>query len=164
METFMAIHAPITGARTRAPAFPKSLHQRETIETRIEQHLHCVEALLARLDSVDALHEDLEDDDSDQGIEDQPHDDLDGDREPGGWPEGWQGVGQGYADDEYEEDAADRALRKPYRDMIRRRRCDLITRNGRPWVEATGRSYAFRAGHGYQRSPVALGVASDLMA
>ena len=59
----MAVHAPITGAPTRAPAFPRSLRQRETIETEIEMHLRRVDLLLARLDRADAAFEDLEDDD-----------------------------------------------------------------------------------------------------
>lgn len=58
----MAVHAPITGARSRAPAFPRYLPQREAIESEIEMHLHRVTLLVARLDRADGDC-DLEDDD-----------------------------------------------------------------------------------------------------
>lgn len=54
----MAIHAPITGAPTRALSF----RRRKTIETEIETLLARVEQLLGRLDRADGDC-DLEDDD-----------------------------------------------------------------------------------------------------
>ncbi len=103
---------------------------------------------------------DAEDDDSDQGIDDEPHDDLYGDREGGSWAEGSQGGANCIADDEGEEDAADRAVRIAYRDRIRRRRCDQVLRNGRPWAWTDGRTYLLR-GPGNE---VGFGVAADMIA
>jgi hypothetical protein len=58
----MAIHAPITGAQTRAPANLAAAIRRATIEAEIEASLDRVSALLARLDRDDGDC-DLEDDD-----------------------------------------------------------------------------------------------------
>lgn len=59
----MAIHAPITGALTRAPSIILTARRRLAIESEIEAHLQRVELLIARLDRADAPFEDLEEDD-----------------------------------------------------------------------------------------------------
>jgi hypothetical protein len=58
----MAIHAPITGAQSRAPANLAAAIRRATIEAEIEASLDHVSVLLARLDRDDGDC-DLEDDD-----------------------------------------------------------------------------------------------------
>lgn len=104
----MATHAPITGARTRAPALnlqlmpPKPLTKRirDRIASNIETHLREVDRLIARLDAAD-VDSDLEDSEAGSGCvdatgrymysgnlaEDPQHGDTDGEDEEQGVPE-----------------------------------------------------------------------------